>query len=207
MSHKFGINPVTFLGQIGFEILRGAPSPLDEELADADYARAMAEAGARDSRHVGDILRSEPPKPAPFGDGMLWLGRTITWPDRVPGLVTWSGQQTLAKITRTRQAALGDSPIDDILSFASPVTGVTGLDPVTSRDPVDIGYSPNALGMAVEQRVGCELLAIIGLESLPLVSFARRVCGLIHHGVVWRFVVSARAGGYYHRWGLMETVE
>ncbi len=55
--------------------------------------------------------------------------------------------------------------------------------------------------MKIECRPGVELLTIVGLESVPLVSFGARDCGFVHGGRVWKFAVENREGGYFKRWG------
>jgi hypothetical protein len=55
--------------------------------------------------------------------------------------------------------------------------------------------------MDIQCRPGVELLAIFGLETVPLVSFGPRSCGFVHGGRLWRFSVEARDGGYAFRWG------
>jgi hypothetical protein len=55
--------------------------------------------------------------------------------------------------------------------------------------------------MDIECRPAVELLAIVGLEVVPLVSFGPHQCGFLDGGNVWRFEVEERAGGYFRRWG------
>lgn len=139
--------------------------------------------------------------------GVAWM-RQITWPDRVPGLMTWGGQQMLAGLIRETQRMLReglracpqDTPLD-LLTLRVARVGTSGLDALSCPDPLDIGFSPAALGMPTQQRPGVELLAIVGLETVPIVSFARRRCGFLHAGRIWQFPVERRGEYGYHRWG------
>ena len=64
----------------------------------------------------------------------------------------------------------------------------------THARSIDIGFSPSRLGMDIQCRPAVELLAIVGLETVPLVSFGPRDCGFLHGGCVWRFTVEQREG-------------
>ena len=190
-----------YLARIGFDSLVGARTqPRDE-----DDPASEREAEAIDHRRVADMLRAASvPKDDSHGN-VTWLKR-ITWPSRMPGLKTWAGNQTLAKVIYARVKLLGSQPIDDLLTFGAPMKGASGIDGLTCPDAIDIGFSPHDLGMEVMSRPGLELLAIVGLESVPLVSWDLRVCGFLHDGRVWQFDVETRSGGYYHRWGTLKDV-
>lgn len=150
-------------------------------------------------------LLTDGPEAVPGREGVRYL-QPITWPDRVPGLVTWSGQQTLARLIRDTQRALREAlptapqPLDP-LTLRAPKTGASGLDPLACPDPIDAGFSPARLGIAVMQRPALELLAIVGLETVPLLSFGRRQCGFVHAGQAWRFSVTPRGEHGYYQWG------
>jgi hypothetical protein len=60
--------------------------------------------------------------------------------------------------------------------------------------------------MDVQCRPAVELLAVVGLEAVPLVSFGPRLCGFVHDGQLWRFEVEGRSGGYAYRWGEVSAV-
>lgn len=158
--------------------------------------------------HAAKLELLKPAKKAVIGDGVTWGERRISWPDRVPGLVTWTGQQTLASGIRALQGGLRDAAGDgrvnsgaDIFEVQAPMTGGLGVDPTTTLDAADVGFSTTAQKMPVMRRVGIELLAVLGLETVPLVSFGWRECGFIFRGRMWTFSVEPRAGGYYYRWG------
>ena len=180
------VNPCVSFARLGFRLLlERAGGPTDDE---------------GDNEKVREILLSERPEPIQGKDGVRWLGE-LHWPDRVPGLKTWSGQQTLAKLIRERQKAVEDATEGDLFALKAYLKGTSGLDADVSTDALDVGFSPDVLGLAVEQRPALELLAVVGAESVPLVSFGRRVCGWHEAGRLWRFRVAPRGGDtYYHRW-------
>lgn len=202
-----------YLAGIGFDALlltSGGPTPpawADEDDAEAVHA-AEETALLTDHQRVRELLLGQGVSPR-SGDllGAKWEQcGLITWPDRLPGLKTWAGQATLPKIITAHQRRLRADDAPDLFAVRGAYRtgkgeGPSGLDALTCQDPLDIGFSPSALGMDIECRPAVELLAIVGLESLPLVSFGSRECGFIHDGQVWRFVVEGRSGGYAFRWG------
>ena len=120
--------------------------------------------------------------------GAKWVC-VITWPDRLPGLKTWAGQSTLPKIIAAHQRRLGKCNTADLFEArgvyrTSKGEGPSGLDASTCQDAIDVGFSASACGMDIECRPAVELLAILGLEAVPLVSFAPRVCGFAHAGKI-----------------------
>lgn len=195
------MNACEYLSRVGFDALLGTATPS----ADEDDAEAVEAARLADHRRVCNRLLSVPAKPLVGREGVSWLGQ-ITWVDRVPGLKTWAGQVTLPKLISKLQDAIRKPSPDDLFEFRCPLKGATGIDALSCQNAIDIGFSPNALDMPVVQRPAMELLAIYGLETLPLLSFASRVCGFVHDGKLWRFPVEERDGGYYHRWGTVTEV-
>lgn len=134
--------------------------------------------------------------------GVQWGGKNITWPDRVPDLKTWSGQMKLSTLIKKYQAALqGYDPSTSLLEFQVPLVGASGMDPAAAQDAIDVGFSLNKAGMPVMQYPGRELLAIVGLETVPIVSLGRRKVGVIYGGKIWRWKIFKRAGGYLSKWG------
>jgi hypothetical protein len=205
-----------YLARVGFDALLrrvGESTVPDWVLDEGDNALIAAhgiEASQEGRRRVRAELLGARPEPRPGGAlGAKWLG-VISWPDRLPGLKTWAGQSTLPKIIAAHQRRLATCDAGDLFEArgvyrTSKGEGPSGLDGSTCRDAIDIGFSPSALGMDVECRPAIELLAILGLETVPLLSFAPRVCGFVHAGKLWKFPVEQRDGGYYYRWG--ETTE
>ena len=121
--------------------------------------------------------------------------RRITWPDRLPAMVTWAGRMNLATIVKARQEGLGDvHPLDHVLSIG----GASGLDNRSAVTADEAGFSLN--GRLVHTYAGQELLAIIALETLPLVSLGLKRVGVLYGGRLWAWDVEPR-GGYYTRFG------
>jgi hypothetical protein len=205
------------LARIGYAALladRGGPTV--PEWADEDDAEAVAAAAevARLADHakLRDVLVHAKPEPR-AGEllGAKWV-RLITWPDRVPGLKTWAAQSTLPKIIKAHQSRLREADANDLFEAkghyrTSKGEGPSGLDALTCQGAIDIGFSPSRLGMDIQCRPAVELLAIVGLETVPLVSFGPRDCGFLHGGCVWRFTVEQREGGYFYRWGTLKQEE
>jgi hypothetical protein len=207
-----------YLARVGYAaLLTDLGGPTVPEWADEDDPDAMAAAehaaDLTDYARVNSALIGTKSEPR-AGEllGAKWL-RLITWPDRVPDLKTWAGQSTLPKIITAHQRRLFDldAATDPFAARGHYRTGrregPSGLDALTCQDAVDVGFSPSKLGMEIECRPAVELLAVIGLETVPLVSFGARDCGFIHEGKLWRFDVEARDGGYYHRWGTLREHE
>lgn len=206
-----------YLARVGLDYLietrLGGPTLVYDDDDDRTHAEAADLGRPIDHARVRELLLGTDPKPR-AGDlaGAKWLG-IITWPDRVPGLKTWSGQATLAKLIAAHQARMRpgkDRPdgwdAADLFAVrglyrTGKGEGSSGIDATTCRDAIDIGFSPSQLGMDVVCRPAVELLAIVGLESVPLVSYGPRDCGFVHGGRVWRFAVESRDGGWIHRWG------
>ncbi len=177
---KTDLSPVEYLARVGFDDLAlGAP---DEHRAQRVRAGLLQSAEA-----IPDVL------------GVRWV-RRITWPDRVRGLVPWAGQQSLSRIISARQKLLRAVSDDaDLFQVKAPIVGASGLDPWSAPISMETGFSTSKLGMAIMCRPAIELLAIVGLESVPLVSFSWRDVGFVHAGDVWRFDVEKRDGSY-SRW-------
>lgn len=181
---------VEHLARVGFEFLA------------RDIFRAADPDATREDLERHDAVRERllhPVSPRIGSAGINWVVE-VTWPDRVPGLVTWAGNQTLAKIVRKMQTALESSRARNLYELTAPLKGASGLDQQSAPTALEAGFSPATQGMAVVSRPGLELLAVVGLETVPLLSFGPRECGYLWRGRVHRFPVERR-DGYYHRWG------
>ena len=197
------MNAAEYLARIGFGHLLGAFSV---PVADEDDQEEIANAQHKEHRFVlMKLLAVKPSEPA-RGRGCRWLVN-ITWPNRVPGLIVWSGQQSLKKVIEQRQEMLRSHEFCEGDLYLLTVSHETtcGIDSWSCADPIDIGFNPRVHKMLIAQRPALELLAIIGLETVPLVSFGYRDCGFIHGRSLCRFAVTCRDGGYYHRWGDVRT--
>ena len=97
-------------------------------------------------------------------------------------LKLWAGQQTSLTIVETLQPAvarLAEKPTDGILDVGEPLTGRYGFDPRSAWNTLDVGFSPNEQGMAVDTFAAVELLAAVGLQGFrPVPNEGRR----------WRYV-------------------
>jgi hypothetical protein len=205
------MNPCDYLARVGYGLLVPHPAEPDmggddpDWVADNDperYAAAVVTALRKDHESVMVRLRDSEAEPVHHYVGARWLGTLITWPDRMPCLKTWAGQMTLPGIIKKSRAAIRGHTDEDPFAFSAPLKGVTGFDPLPAQSALDIGFNPARLDMPIFQRPAVELLAVYGLESLPLVSFGRRDCGFVHGGRLWRFAVEER-DGWLHRWGMM----
>ena len=182
------------LAQIGFAKL--LHSPIESA------ARICQSATTADHLLVLERMLESAPKPCPFGEGVYWITR-IDWPDRMPHLQTWTGQVTLPKLIKKYQSALREHVKQ---REKERVIERRELDAAAAPDPVDAGFSLHQTGMLVYQRIAVELLAIIGLQQVPLVSYGIRWCGFLHAGRAWQFRIEMRSGGYYSRWLSMSEV-
>lgn len=195
------MNACEYLARVGFDaLLDAAAQPADEDDDDAIEAARLA-----DHARVRARLLSATPAPLVGREGAAWVV-PVTWPDRLPGLKTWAGQQTLPKLLTKLQEAVRAAPPGDLFGLRHPLKGATGFDALSCQDAPDVGFSPAVLDMPVVQRPALELLAVVGLETVPLLSFGPRDCGFLHAGRAWRFPVEPRDGGYYHRWGALREV-
>ena len=201
------VEPADFLAAIGYWHVLGDDFT---HVANEDDEGEWEAARATDHRLVRSRLTADQPKPRANKDGAVWGPWSIKWPDRVPGLKTWAGNMTLPKLIAKLQAALTPAALaaagDDLAKVAVPLKGVSGLDRAAAGSSLDIGFSPSELDIPVVQRPAVELLAIIGLNTLPLVSWDTRECGWIYDGRIWRMTVEHRAE-YYYRWGQAYVAE
>lgn len=108
--------------------------------------------------------------------GSLQIGEPyhvwVNWWRRRNGLKPWFGRQAALDVVPHVRDALPDAGADLLRhqAFLPPATGgksrsALGWDCWLTVDPIDIGFSPNALKMSVAVRPAVELLAIIGLQT------------------------------------------
>lgn len=170
---------------------------------ESDHEKYVA-ARLKDEQRIADWLKKQSVKQLLNYNGMDFGGNRIMWPDRVPCLKAWAGQQTLSKITQDRQKALGED-LTDILSFEAPVAGASGIDKSVAGTALEDGFSANAIGMQRVTRVGMELLAILGIDTLPITAYPDGKIGYDHSGWHWVFSIEKR-NEYYWRWGMASAV-
>lgn len=196
--------PCDWFAQLGFfrvlEII-GPSEPAEdwskEGGTDADHEAYLA---ARRDEHqrVAEWLRCAKVRTIQYHNGMWFGDLQIAWPDRVPALKVWAGQQTLAKLAKQRQKAL-PKKVSDVLAAEASISGSSGLDKSTATTSLEDGFSVHVQGMQRITRVGMELLAMIGAECIPLTVYPDGRIGYTANDSRWAFCVEAR-GDYYGRW-------
>lgn len=90
----------------------------------------------------------------------------------------WSGQQTPLRIWRPLRDGLrrilahnSDEELLDLFALQCPLKGRFGFDSVAAWNALDLGFSPNDQGMAVNSSPASELLSAIGIQRFrPVVS-------------------------------------
>lgn len=160
------------------------------EQARADYLAARK----ADHQRVLDWLRAAEVKPRQNYDGCIIGGVLIAWPDRIPRLKTWAGNQSLAKIVKNYIAALPKTT-RDVLAIEAPIKGSSGLDRGTATTALEDGFSVSELDM--------DRITAIGLETLPITVYPDRRLGYDAGGSRWIFEREDR-NDYYGRWGTAE---
>lgn len=209
--------PAEYFAQVGFRwVLEriGPTEPVqdwsDEGGDDGDRQEYLA-ARRRDHQRVADWLRDAEVKPIANRNGCDIGDVRVMWPDRVPSLKVWSGQQTLAKIVKQRQQAL-PKEVADVLACEAAISGSSGLYKPCATTALEDGFSVDALGIRRVTLVGMELLAIIGLETLPITVYPDRSIGYdaaegpaesVTKACRYLFRVEDR-NDYYGRWSTAE---
>lgn len=202
--------PAEFFAQIGFRwVLEkiGQSEPVqdwsEEGGNDSDRQEYLA-ARRRDHQRVADWLREAEVRPIPNRNGADIGGVRVMWPDRVPALKVWAGKQTLAKIVAQRQKAL-PKEVGDVLTAEAGIGGSSGLYKPCATTALEDGFSVDAAGMKRVTRIGMELLAIIGLETIPVTVHPDGFLSYEAGESRWLFRIEDR-NDYYGRWGTAERV-
>ena len=88
-----------------------------------------------------------------------WLNRSLhAWK-------MWSGRQSSLGISKSLHAALAVMPCDaSLFDYAVPMTGRFGFDPAAGRTAMDIGFSPDRIGVPTFTFPAVELFAFVGLQ-------------------------------------------
>lgn len=202
------MSPCELLARIGFDALNTSPAN-HGTFADYDEDRDhSAMAVIADHRNIADRMRESELSDNPNYNGATWMGHLIDWPDRVPAVKSWAGQMSLKKIIAKFVKSLGKAPIDDLFAFRAGLKGASGIDARVCPNAIDVGFNlPDHPDMLIEMRPGVELLAMIGMQHVPIVSFARREVGVMHDSKLYRWQIEKRDGGYLRRWGDEVAVE
>jgi CRISPR-associated protein Csx14 len=147
-----------------------------------------------------------------------------------PTLKLWSGNQGVAKnifpgLEEALPRVVGPAapPGRDLFQRRTPMSGRLGIDPGPAWDPVDVGFSPNEQGLAVDTAPITEVLGAVGLqrfrpartgrrdlafsvwsEPLPLIAAGAAAGGALP-GCRYSFTVSNR--GKYRAFGYATEIE
>ena len=117
-----------------------------------------------------------PPDCPEFTVPLDWWFETVKESGEVKDKSAWkmyAGQQTVEKITGDmvseavalrKRGSLPDT-LTALLAFETAMSGRFGLDPRSSRNALDVGFSSNDLGLPVNTAPFAELLAVFGLAS------------------------------------------
>jgi CRISPR-associated protein Csx14 len=103
-----------------------------------------------------------------------WLGR---FHDRATALKGWGGQVTSEKLFRDLAAGI-ELPEDftTLFEVPRPTSSRFGVDPRSSWNALDVGYSPNEQGQEADSFPNVELLSAYGLQSFrPTIGRRRTV--------------------------------
>ena len=160
---------------------------LDTSLAETDFLATLL-----DTFCAADRWEYRPPEPGSeptviqttfdpvdrlaFSVSLDWWFETAQPSGEVDAKSAWkmyAGQQTVEKITSDMVAAgatlqkLKKLPatLTNLLACEVAMSGRFGLDPRSSRNALDVGYSSNDLGLPVNTAPFAELLAVFGLAS------------------------------------------
>lgn len=202
--------PAEWFAQVGFFVVlekigRSEPDhDWSQDGGDDRDREAFLAARCEDHQRVADWLREAEAYPIANRNGATIGGQQIRWPDRVPALKVWAGQQTLAKIVKQRQKSL-PTIVSDVLACEAAITGSSGLYKPCATTALEDGFSVNAAGMKRVTFVGMELLAIIGLDTLPLTVYPDGAIGYKARGAQFAFRIEDR-NDYYGRWGMAEKI-
>jgi len=102
--------------------------------------------------------------------------RLSWWIDEIAGkqleFKTWGSHQTSHGLINDLAKAIRVESIDDktVLEYSIGMTGRIGLDPRSSWNALDEGFSPNNQGLPVETYPATELLAAVGLQTFTPAS-------------------------------------
>ena len=164
---------------------------LETFLSETDFLRTLLDTFCAPSRWQHKRLAENgeptvigvaftPPGRPEFHVPLDWWFETAKESGEVKDKSAWkmyAGQQTVEKITgdmvseavtlRKRGSLRGSLPatLTDLLAFETAMSGRFGLDPRSSRNALDVGFSSNDLGLPVNTAPFAELLVVFGLAS------------------------------------------
>jgi hypothetical protein len=149
--------------------------------------------------------RFNPPNRPPFKVPLDWWYETLTADGEIAEKSAWkmyAGQQTVKKIMSDMIASAASmtapSSLADLLLANIAMSGRFGFDPRSSRDALNVGYSPNDLGSPVATYPFAELLVTFGAASFFPSRTARAGDLVSTRG--WLGRGATRSGFVYHLW-------
>lgn len=122
------------------------------------------------------VVKLQPPAGGELPILLDWWFETAELDGAIAQKSAWkmfAGQQTVEKITRDMVAEAAGlraknklpSTLAALLECEAAMSGRFGLDPRSSRNALDVGFSANDLGLPVMTALFTELLAVFGLAS------------------------------------------
>lgn len=207
--------PCDYFAKVGYEIILnriGHTQPFgqigdpDEGFDAAAFRAARFDENIRVATELGEAKISKL-----FGRRGIFIGsHAVRWPDRIPSLVTWAGRQTLENIALSRQDAVGPMTlgVGPLSEYIAQLGGASGFDGSFAPTQLEVGFDvTNAHQMTMGVRIYIELLAIIGLETIPITIYPDgRSFGYEAGGRKWKFAMEPR-GDYYGRWSTARPTE
>jgi hypothetical protein len=172
------------------------------ELAAAIGLRHCRKSIGNDAAIVKAIAESKVPKKAPEQEKSLdFLGVHLTWHWALPEVKPWAGQATMntvlyQRIEAVRKASYASEPI---LDWLLPLKTELGLDSRINTDPIDVGFSPQSIGMPIMCYVAAECLAIVGLELAEITRQGRKKYSIDVDGTRWTWTYEPRGTGQHRR--------
>lgn len=172
------------------------------ELAAAIGLRHCRKTIGNDAAIVKAIAESKVPKKAPEQEKSLdFLAVHLTWHWAMPEVKPWAGQATMntvlyQRIEAIKKATYADEPI---LDWLLPLKTELGLDSRINTDPIDVGFSPQAVGMPIMCYVAAECLAIVGLELAAITRHGRKTYSIDLDGTRWTWTYEPRGTGQHRR--------
>lgn len=85
------------------------------------------------------------------------------------------------------------------------MSGASGIDGRAASTALEDGFSKNELGIATVTRIGVEMLAAIGIETVPLIVYPDGRIGYDAQEPRYVFRIEPR-NEYYGRWGRSEKI-
>jgi hypothetical protein len=130
-----------------------------------------------------------------------FLGVRLSWHWAMKEVKPWAGQVTIVTVLQHRIEAVRKATYagEPILDWLLPLKAELGLDSRINTDPADVGFSPQAVGMAIRCYVCAELLAIVGLELAEVTRLGSKRYAIDVDGTRWSWTYAPRGTGQHRR--------